>query len=183
MAAWSSEIGGLGSTVSSSIGVLHLPPQPPFPEELRGKVAVHLAIADPAGAAAAAPLLEAMRAAAPPVSDTWGPTDAAGLAPAGADAGVASAPAAAIARSVSSIFARCAGSLSTCNAECACAGVSTTGAAGFAGAGAGAAAAGAAAAGAGHSAHATISATSNCKKDRGFGGAGVLGMNGRVVLR
>ncbi|ONI77580.1 FAD-linked oxidase [Kribbella sp. ALI-6-A] len=79
MAAWSSRIASLGTSVSSSIGVLHVPPLPPFPEELHGKVAVHLAIADPDGPATAAPLLEAMRAAATPVSDTWGPTDAAGL--------------------------------------------------------------------------------------------------------
>jgi FAD/FMN-containing dehydrogenase len=80
MAAWSSRIGSLGTSVSSSIGILHVPPLPPFPEQLHGKVAVHLAIADPDGPATAAPLLEAMRAAAKPVSDTWGATDAAGLA-------------------------------------------------------------------------------------------------------
>ncbi|WP_432938864.1 FAD-binding oxidoreductase [Kribbella sp. CA-253562] len=79
MAAWSSRIATLGSSVSSSIGVLHVPPLPPFPEELHGKVAVHLAIADPDGPTTADPLLDAMRAAATPVSDTWGPTDAAGL--------------------------------------------------------------------------------------------------------
>ncbi|MCZ2850524.1 FAD-binding oxidoreductase [Modestobacter sp. VKM Ac-2978] len=77
--AWARTIGTLGSSVSSSIGVLHVPPMPPFPEELHGEVAVHLAIADPDGAGAAAPLLDAMRAAAEPVSDSWGPTDAAGL--------------------------------------------------------------------------------------------------------
>lgn len=80
IAAWSSTIGTVASSVSSSISVLHVPPLPPFPQELHGKVAVHLAIADPDGAAAAAPLLEAMRAAAEPVVDSWGPTDAAGLA-------------------------------------------------------------------------------------------------------
>ncbi|MEU6779345.1 hypothetical protein ABZ912_09080 [Nonomuraea angiospora] len=68
------------SGVSSSIAVLHVPPLPPFPEELHGRVAVHLAIADPDGPVAATPLLDAMRAAAEPVSDSWGPTDAAGLA-------------------------------------------------------------------------------------------------------
>ena len=49
-------------------------------EELHGTVAVHLAIADPDGPDAAAPLLDAMRAAAAPVVDDWGPKDAAGLA-------------------------------------------------------------------------------------------------------
>jgi FAD/FMN-containing dehydrogenase len=78
-AAWSSTIGAVGGGVSSSIAVLHVPPMPPFPEELRGSVAVHLAVADPDGPSAAAPLLDAMRAAAQPVSDDWGPKDAAGL--------------------------------------------------------------------------------------------------------
>lgn len=77
--AWSRTIGTLGSSVSSSISVLHVPPLPLFPEELHGKVAVHLAIADPDGPTAATPLLAAVRAAAAPVSDSWGPTDAAGL--------------------------------------------------------------------------------------------------------
>jgi hypothetical protein len=51
-----------------------------FPVELRGSVAVHLAVADPDGPDGAAPLLEAMRRAAVPVVDDWGPTDATGLA-------------------------------------------------------------------------------------------------------
>jgi hypothetical protein len=80
MAAWSSTIGTVGSGVSSSIAVLHVPPLPPFPAELHGSVAVHLAIADPDGPAGAAPLLDAMRAVARPVVDDWGRKDAAGLA-------------------------------------------------------------------------------------------------------
>ncbi|GAA4974584.1 FAD-binding oxidoreductase [Kineococcus glutinatus] len=78
--AWSSTLGAVGSSVSSSIGVLHVPPLPAFPQELHGSVAIHLAIADPDGPAAAAPLLHALRAVTAPVVDTWGPTDAAGLA-------------------------------------------------------------------------------------------------------
>ena len=80
VAAWSSSVGTLAGSASSSISVLHVPPLPPFPEELHGKVAVHLAIADPDGPVAATSLLDAMRAAAEPVSDSWGPSDAAGLA-------------------------------------------------------------------------------------------------------
>src|SRR4051812_46079380 len=81
VAAWSSAIGAVGGGVSSSFSVLHIPPLPLFPEELRGRVAVHLAIADPDGPTAAAPLLDAVRAAARPVTDDWGPKDAAGPAP------------------------------------------------------------------------------------------------------
>lgn len=79
IAAWSSTVRALPASVSCSISVLHVPPLPLFPPALHGKVAVHLAIADPDGPSAAAPLLQAMRTAAAPVSDTWGPTDAAGL--------------------------------------------------------------------------------------------------------
>ena len=80
VAAWSATTGAVGAGVSSSIAVLHVPALPPFPSALHGKVAVHLAIADPDGPAGAAPLLQAVRAVAPPVLDTWGPSDAAGLA-------------------------------------------------------------------------------------------------------
>jgi hypothetical protein len=80
LAAWAAAIGEVGSSVSSSISVLHVPPAPMFPVELRGSVAVHLAVADPNGPDGAAPLLEAMRRAATPIVDDWGPTDAAGLA-------------------------------------------------------------------------------------------------------
>lgn len=80
IAAWAGAIGFVGGGVSSSVSVLHVPPLPVFPEELRGAVAVHLAVADPDGASGAAPLLDAMRAIARPLVDTWGPTDAAGLA-------------------------------------------------------------------------------------------------------
>jgi hypothetical protein len=78
--AWKSGIESVGPSVSTSIAVMHVPPLPPFPEELYGSVAVHLAVADPDGPAGAAPLLEAMRAVADPVADDWGPKDAAGLA-------------------------------------------------------------------------------------------------------
>jgi FAD/FMN-containing dehydrogenase len=80
IAVWSSILPTLGQSVSSSISVLHVPPAPMFPESLRGRTAVHLAIADPDGPDAALPLIEALSAVAEPVMNTWGPTDAAGLA-------------------------------------------------------------------------------------------------------
>ncbi|MEU0335978.1 FAD-binding protein [Streptomyces sp. NPDC006193] len=80
LAAWAATVRALPISVSCSISVLHVPPLPLFPPALHGRVAVHLAIADPDGPDAAAPLLRAMRAAAEPVSDTWGPSDAARLA-------------------------------------------------------------------------------------------------------
>lgn len=80
VAAWKNNLPLIGSSVSTSIAVMHVPPVPPFPEELHGSVAVHLAVADPEGPMGAAPLLEAMRAVEAPVVDDWGPKDATGLA-------------------------------------------------------------------------------------------------------
>jgi FAD/FMN-containing dehydrogenase len=80
VAAWRSGLEDVGPGVSMSLAVMHVPPLPPFPAELHGSVAVHLAIADPDGPTGAAGLLDAMRAVAVPVADDWGPTDAAGLA-------------------------------------------------------------------------------------------------------
>lgn len=80
VAAWRRGIELAGPQVSTSIAVMHVPPVPPFPAELHGTVAVHLAVADPDGPAGAAPLLDALRAVATPVVDDWGPKDAAGLA-------------------------------------------------------------------------------------------------------
>ncbi len=79
--AWSSAMGEVGEALATSISVLHTPPGPPFPPSLRGVAVVHLAFASPAGPDAAAPLLNALRDAPPPVMDnTWAPADAARLA-------------------------------------------------------------------------------------------------------
>lgn len=78
--AWASNLDAMGGSVATSISVLHVPPLPIFPEELHGRVAVHLAAADPDGADGARPLLDAVRAAATPVVDDWGPADASRLA-------------------------------------------------------------------------------------------------------
>ena len=79
VAAWKARIERVGPSVSTSISVMHVPPAPPFPEELRGSTAILLAVADPDGADGAAPLLDAMRAVATPVLDDWGTKDAVGL--------------------------------------------------------------------------------------------------------
>ena len=76
--AWSGAMGEVGDALATSISVLHAPPGPPFPPALRGVPVVHLAFASPAGPAAAAPLLTALRAAPPSALDnTWAPADAA----------------------------------------------------------------------------------------------------------
>ena len=76
--AWAATIGSVGDDVVTSISVLHAPPGPPFPEELQGRPLVHLAVAAQ-GASGAQPLLAAVRAAATPTVDTWGPADVAKL--------------------------------------------------------------------------------------------------------
>lgn len=78
--AWLGSLDSIGRGVATSIAVLHVLPVPLFPNALHGKVAVHLAVADPDGGEAAEPLLAAVRAAAVPVADDWGPADAARLA-------------------------------------------------------------------------------------------------------
>ena len=96
IAAWRTGLQQIGPSVSTSIAVMHVPPVPPFPEELHGQVAVHLAVADPDGPDGSATLLHAMRAVATPVVDDWGRKDSAGLArihldPPGASPGVGDA--------------------------------------------------------------------------------------------
>jgi hypothetical protein len=78
--AWAAALDTVGPGMASSISVLHLPPAPTLPTELQGRAAVHLALADPAGGEGAASLLNAVRTAAAPLVDDWGPADAARLA-------------------------------------------------------------------------------------------------------
>lgn len=73
--AWAGAMPLIGPDVVTSIAVLHLPPDPSMPEQLRGKPSVHLAVAESTGETGSANLLAAVRAAAAPVTDTWGPAD------------------------------------------------------------------------------------------------------------
>lgn len=78
--AWARTQPDLADDVATSIGVLHLPPAPPFPEALRGTAVVHLALSASRGAEGARPLLDAVRAVATPTVDDWGPATAEKLA-------------------------------------------------------------------------------------------------------
>jgi FAD/FMN-containing dehydrogenase len=81
VAAWNTAMDSVGDALSTSISVLHTPPDAPLPPPLRGVPVVHLAFASPMGAEAAAPLTDALRAAPPPTYDSaWAPADAARLA-------------------------------------------------------------------------------------------------------
>jgi FAD/FMN-containing dehydrogenase len=78
--AWVAAMDVIGDELTTSISVLRTPPDGPFPPELRGVPIVHLAFASSAGEAAAAPLLNALRAVPRPVvDDAWAPADAARL--------------------------------------------------------------------------------------------------------
>ncbi|GAB7067219.1 FAD-dependent oxidoreductase [Mycobacterium hodleri] len=80
--AWADAMAQIGAALSTSLSVLHTPPNAPaFPPALRGVPVVHLSFASPEGAEAAGPLLDALRAAPQPVVDSsWAPADAARLA-------------------------------------------------------------------------------------------------------
>lgn len=79
--AWSTAMDSVDGALSTSISVLHTPPDAPLPRSLRGVPVVHLAFASPMGAGAASPLTDALRAAPPPTFDSaWAPADAARLA-------------------------------------------------------------------------------------------------------
>ena len=81
VAAWNTAMDSVGDALSTSISVLHTPPDAPLPPPLRGVPVVHLAFASPMGAGAATPLTDALRSVPPPALDSaWGPADAARLA-------------------------------------------------------------------------------------------------------
>ncbi|WP_197507749.1 FAD-dependent oxidoreductase [Mycobacterium sp. ACS4331] len=81
VAAWSTAMDSVGDALSTSISVLHTPPDAPLPPPLRGVPVVHLAFASPMGPETAAPLTDALRAAPSPVFDSpWARADAARLA-------------------------------------------------------------------------------------------------------
>ncbi|TPG25579.1 FAD-binding oxidoreductase [Mycolicibacterium hodleri] len=67
--AWAGVMEEIGDALSTSISVLHTPPDSPFPAQLQGVPVVHLAFASAHGRQAAVPLLRALRDAPPPVVD------------------------------------------------------------------------------------------------------------------
>lgn len=80
--AWASAMAQIGEALSTSLSVLHTPPDASaFPPALRGVPIVHLSFASPEGAQAAQPLLDSLAAAPQPAVDSsWAPADAARLA-------------------------------------------------------------------------------------------------------
>jgi NADPH:quinone reductase-like Zn-dependent oxidoreductase/FAD/FMN-containing dehydrogenase len=79
-AAWAGHLAEAPDALTSTLSLLALPPEGPFPDALKGTAVVHLSYASVAGEAGLAGLRSALRAVAEPVVDTTGPADAATLA-------------------------------------------------------------------------------------------------------
>ena len=79
-AAWASATATVTPSLTSSLSLLHLPPDGPFPHALLGTTVVHLSYASPDGATPLEPMRNAVRAAAAPVVDTTAAGDIVSLA-------------------------------------------------------------------------------------------------------
>lgn len=79
-AAWATATATASRSVTSSLSLLHLPPEGPFPDELLGTTVVHLSYASPDGGAHLEPMRAAVCAAAAPVVDTTAAGDVVSLA-------------------------------------------------------------------------------------------------------
>jgi NADPH:quinone reductase-like Zn-dependent oxidoreductase/FAD/FMN-containing dehydrogenase len=78
-AAWAGHLAEAPEALTSTLSLLALPPEGPFPDALKGTAVVHLSYASVAGEAGLAGLRSALRAVAEPAVDTTGPADAATL--------------------------------------------------------------------------------------------------------
>jgi NADPH:quinone reductase-like Zn-dependent oxidoreductase/FAD/FMN-containing dehydrogenase len=79
-AAWAHDLAEAPDALTSTLSVLALPPEGPFPDALKGTAVVHLSYASVAGEAGLAGLRSTLRAVAEPTVDTTGPADAGTLA-------------------------------------------------------------------------------------------------------
>jgi NADPH:quinone reductase len=72
-AAWAHHLSEVPDALTSTLGVLALPPAGPFPDALKGTTVVHLSYASVTGEAGLAGLRSALRAVAEPTVDTTDP--------------------------------------------------------------------------------------------------------------
>jgi hypothetical protein len=70
LSAWSDWTGDLPEEMTSSIGLLRVPPLPEFPEALRGKLVGHVRFAYLGSASDGEQLIEPLRALGPEIMDT-----------------------------------------------------------------------------------------------------------------
>jgi FAD/FMN-containing dehydrogenase len=78
-AAWTDALPQAPDTLTSTLSLLQLPPEGPFPEPLLNTTVVHLSYASTGGEQGLTSLRAALRAVAEPAIDTTGPSDAATL--------------------------------------------------------------------------------------------------------
>jgi FAD/FMN-containing dehydrogenase len=78
--AWAGALAAAPDTLTSTLSLLQLPPEGPFPQPLLNTTVVHLSYASAGGERDLAAMRSAMRAAAEPAVDTTGPSDAKTLA-------------------------------------------------------------------------------------------------------
>lgn len=79
-AAWSAATSAVSPSVTSSLALLHLPVEGPFPDDLLGTTVVHLSYASVDGGAHLEPMRDAVRATAAPAVDTTAAGDIESLA-------------------------------------------------------------------------------------------------------
>jgi FAD/FMN-containing dehydrogenase len=77
--AWTNALAQAPDTLTSTLALLHLPPQGPLPDPLLNTTAVHLSYASTDGEQGLTALRSALRTVAEPSVDTTGPSDAARL--------------------------------------------------------------------------------------------------------
>src|ERR1700722_3331493 len=77
--AWTNALAQAPDRLTSTLALLRLPPQGPFPEPLLNTTVVHLSYASAGGEQGLTALRSAMRTVAEPAVDTTGPSDAARL--------------------------------------------------------------------------------------------------------
>ncbi|WP_375489389.1 FAD-binding oxidoreductase [uncultured Jatrophihabitans sp.] len=75
-AAWAAQLADAPAGLTSTVALLAVPPEGPFPDELLGTVVVHLSYASVSGEAGLASMRAAMASVADPAVDTTGPADA-----------------------------------------------------------------------------------------------------------
>jgi FAD/FMN-containing dehydrogenase len=78
-AAWTGALAQAPDTLTSTLALLKLPAQGPFPETLLNTTVVHLSYASTSGGPGLTAVRDAMRAVVEPAIDTTGPSDAATL--------------------------------------------------------------------------------------------------------
>src|SRR5699024_5334181 len=76
LSAWSDALPSTPDSVTSTISMLHVPPEGPFPERVLDSNVVHLSYASTAGEEGPPRIRDALRRVADPIVDSTGPANA-----------------------------------------------------------------------------------------------------------